>query len=131
MVSGDIREIAIQHPELDDLLLEAKSGEDATIMLGGYKANDDDGNIGANGTPINQLNRFPWSAEQTIIAKPGDLDALQAMTENPLDGTFIITYMDGTTRQGLGRPKGDLQENKQSGTIGFKGGGGGRLDLQS
>lgn len=119
-IAGDVRELAYDHSELGNRIFECKSGEDANIMRGGYKNNDDDGNIGANGTRISQMNAFPWSLEVTIIAKPGDFDYLQAASQNPLEGTITATFMDGSVRVGSGQPVGDVQENKQAGTIGFK-----------
>lgn len=126
--SGDLRELAIDHDELGSRILEAKSGEDINIMLGGFKSNDDDGNIGTFGTRINQKNRFPWSIEPTIVSKNGDLDYLQALTESTIEANVTGTFMDGTVRVGAGLPVGDIQENKQAGTIGFKIAGGGRFE---
>lgn len=126
--SGDIKELAIDHSELGNRILECKSGEDANIMLGGYKSNDDDGNIGANLTRINQKNAFPWSIEPTILAKQGDLNYLQALTESTIEANITATFMDDTIRVGSGLPVGDIQENKQAGTIAFKIAGGGRFE---
>lgn len=128
ITSGDLIELAIDHSELGNRILEAKSGEDVNIMLGGYKSNDDDGNIGANLTRINQKNSFPWSIEPTILAKAGDLDYLQALTESSIEANITATFMDTTIRVGTGLPVGDIQENKQAGTIGFKIAGGGRFE---
>lgn len=126
--SGDLRELAIDHSELGNRIFEAKSGEDINIMPGGYKANDDDGNIGANLTRIHQKNAYPWSIEPTILAKSGDLDFLQSLTESSIEANITATFMDGTVRVGSGLPVGDLQENKQAGTIAFKITGGERFE---
>lgn len=126
--AGDIRELRVDHPELGSRVFEGKSGEDVIIMPGGYKGNDDDGNIGANLTRINQKNAYPWSAEVTILGKSGDLDYLQSWTESTLEGTVTGTFMDGSVRVGSGNSVGDLAENKQAGTIGFKIAGSGRFE---
>lgn len=118
--AGDIRELAIDHDELGSRILEGKSGEDVNTMKGGFKSNDDDGNIGVNGTRINQLNRYPWSLECTIIAKEGDLDYLQALSQSTIEANITATFMDQTIRVGTGQTVGDIQENKQAGTIAIK-----------
>ena len=118
--SGDIKELAFDHPELGGRIFDPKSGEDANVMPGGFKANDDDGNIGASGERFNQKNRYPWSLEPTIMAKPGDLKYLQSCSQSPQEATITASFMDGTVRVGVGTPVGDIAENKQAGTIGFK-----------
>lgn len=129
IIAGDLLEVAVDHPELGSRVFEPKSGEDFSPMTGGFKSNDDDGNITSTGNRIDQLNRYPWSAEVTIGANPGDLDFLQALTENPLEGNWTFTHISGDVRVGSGKPVGDVQENKQAGTIGFKVAGSGRLEL--
>ena len=128
MSLGDLREFSIDHPELGGRVFEPKSGEDVSFMKGGFKSNDDDGNIGANGTRIDQLNRYPWSIEPTILAKPGDYDYLHAVSQNPLEGNITATFMDGTVRVATGKPVGDLSENKQTGVIAFKCSGSGTFE---
>ena len=115
--AGDIKILVMDHPELGSKTFECKSGEDANVMPGGFKSNDDDGNIGTNGTRINQKNRYPWSLEPTILANVGDLDYLQSVTESTQEATVTATFMDDEIRSGQGLPVGDLSENKQAGTI--------------
>lgn len=126
--AGDLLELAVDHPSLDDRIFEGKSGEDVNIMPGGFKSNDDDGNHGANLTRINQKNGYPWSMEITILGKAGDLDYLQSWAESGEEASVTASFMDGTIRVGTGTPVGDLQENKQAGTIGFKMAGSGRFE---
>ena len=131
ITAGDILELAFDHPELGAKIFECKSGEDANVMPGGFKANDDDGNIGASGTRINQKNRYPWSLEPTIEVKSGDLAYLQACSESTKEATITATFMDLEVRSGQGTPVGDLSENKQTATIGFKIAGSGRFEVIS
>ena len=126
--AGDILELAIDHPSLGSRIFEGKSGEDVSIMPGGYKSNDDDGNHGANLTRINQKNSYPWSLEITILSNDGDLDYLQSWAESSEEATITGTFMDGKVRTGQGTAVGDMQENKQAGTIGFKMAGSGRFE---
>jgi len=131
ILAGDLLELAVEHPELGSRVFEPKSGEDMNIMLGGFKSNDDDGNITAFGTRIDQKNRFPWSAEPTIGANDGDIDFLQLLTESTLEGNWTFTFINGDVRVGKGKPVGDLVENRQAGTIPFKIAGSNRLELIS
>lgn len=126
--SGDLLRITVNHSELGDRTFEPKSGEDFTFMSGGYKSNDDDGNIGVAGTRIDQLNRFPWSAEVTILTNTGDHDFLQSLSENPLEGRWTYEHISGLVRTGSGKPVGDVSSNEQAGTIALKCAGSGRLE---
>jgi len=120
IISGDVKKITYNHPLLGSFTFFGKSGEDANHMKGGLKANDDDGNIGSNLERIHQLNAYPWSFETTILAKPGAFDYLQSATQSTEEGTLTVEYMDATVRTGTGNPVGDIQENKQAGTIAIK-----------
>ncbi len=127
IIAGDIKEIVIDHDELGQLILDCKSGEDGTFMPGGYKSNDDDSNISANLNRIDQLNAYPWSLEATIARNQDDIDALQALTENPQEGKITVTFADLSVRSGKGKPVGDLADATQAGTISLKIGGSGRF----
>jgi len=131
IVAGDLLSFTVDHPELGSRTFEPKSGEDHNIMPGGFKSNDDDGNITSSGTRIDQQNRYPWSAEPTFGGNSGDLDFLQSLAQNPAEGTCTLSWIDGTVRAGKGKPVGDVQENKQAGTIGIKFSGSGKLETIS
>lgn len=128
VVAGDIRNVTVDHSELGSKVFEAKATEDYTFMPGGYKSNDDDGNIGVAGTRIDQMNRYPWSVELTLINHDGDIDYLQSLAENPLEGTWTFEHISGDIRVGKGKPVGDVSVNKQAGTIALKCAGSGRLE---
>lgn len=130
-VAGDLRSVSVNHPELGSRTFEPKASEDFTYMTGGYKSNDDDGNIGTAGSRIDQLNRFPWSAEMTILTNDGDHDFLQNLSQNPLEGDWTFEHISGEVRAGRGKPVGDVSSNKQAGTIAVKCAGSGTLDLIS
>lgn len=127
--AGDLRELSCQHPELGSRVFEPKSGEDHNMFKGGFKSNDDDGNIGSNGTRIDQKSRYPWSLEPTILALDGDIDYLQDCENSTLEGQWTATFANGDTRTGKGMPVGDVAENRNAGTIGFKLSGGGLFEL--
>jgi len=127
-VAGDLREINVKHPELGSRNFEAKAGEDFSYQKGGYKSNDDDGNIGVNLTRIDQQNAFPWSGEFTIVRKDEDHDFLQSLTENALEGIWTFSHRSGEVLTGTGKPVGDIATNAQAGTIAVKCAGSGRLE---
>ena len=126
--AGDIKEIAIDHDDLGGRIFEAKSGEDGNVKKGGFTSTDDDNNITSTGKRIDVMNYMAWSMETTIGANPGDLDFMQSLSSNTKEGTYTVTFMDGTVRSGNGKPVGDIVENKQAGTIAFKIQGSGTLD---
>lgn len=130
-VAGDLLQVNVKHPELGSRNFEAKSGEDFTFQTGGFKSNDDDGNIGVSGSRIDQLNRYPWSAETTLVLRSGDHDFLQAISENTLEGTWTFEHISGDVRRGSGKPVGDIASNSQAGTIALKCSGSGKLDTVS
>jgi hypothetical protein len=127
-VSGDLKNVSVNHPELGSRTFEAKTGEDFTYMTGGYKSNDDDGNIGVAGSRIDQLNRYPWSAELTLVKNIDDHDFLQNLSENPVEGDWTFEHISGEVRVGKGKPVGDIASNFQAGTIALKCAGSGRLE---
>lgn len=128
IVAGTIKELSFEHNEFGSRTFECKSGEDAGFMPGGFKNNDDDGNIGGNGTRIIQLDRYPWSLEVTILAKPGDLVYLQNVSQSPEEATITVTFADNDVKSGTGQPVGDLQENKQTAVMSLKIAGSGTFD---
>ena len=99
------------------------------MMPGGRKSNDDDSNITSAGQRIDTKNRYPWSLEPTIGANDGDIDFLQALTDNTVEGQWMATFANGQTRTGKGIPVGDLALNQNAGTIGFKIAGSGRFEI--
>lgn len=130
-VAGDLKSISVNHSELGSRTFEAKAGEDFTFMTGGFKSNDDDGNIGVFGNRIDQLNRFPWSTESTLVINEGDHDFLQALTQSPIEGDWVFEHISGDVRVGKGKPVGDVSSNLQAGTIALKCSGSGTLNLIS
>lgn len=127
--AGDLKTLSCQHDELGEKVFEPKSGEDHNMMKGGFKSNDDDGNITSSGQRIDQKNRYPWSLEPTIGSNNGDVDYLQACADSTIEGQWTATFANGETRTGTGMPVGDVQDNRNAGTIGFKISGSGRFEL--
>jgi hypothetical protein len=118
--AGDLLQLSCEHTELGPKVFEPKSGEDHNMLPGGFKSNDDDGNITSAGQRIDVLNRYPWSMEPTIGAVDGDVDFLQALADSPIEGQWTATFANGETRTGKGKPVGDIALNQNAGTIGFK-----------
>lgn len=129
MAAGDLKTLTINHPELGSRVFVGKSGEDYTYFKGGRKSNDDDGNMGTDGSRIDQLNVYPWSAEMTLKLNPGDEDFLQDLEDNPLEGSCVAEHISGDVRVGSGKPVGDIQANKQAGTLALKLAGSGKFEL--
>ena len=127
--AGDLDQLSCEHTELGSRVFEPKSGEDHNMMPGGRKSNDDDSNITSAGQRIDTKNRYPWSLEPTIGANDGDIDFLQALTDNTVEGQWMATFANGQTRTGKGIPVGDLALNQNAGTIGFKIAGSGRFEI--
>lgn len=128
--SGDIRLIAVAHSELGSNTLEAKATEDNTVDLGGFKIDDDQNSVTANGTHIVKKNRKLWKVETTIGAKDGDLNYLQDLVESGLPAQFTFELANGERYSGQGRMVGDVVGNFQSGTIPVMFCGGGALIQQ-
>lgn len=120
ILAGDLEQLSCEHTELGSKVFEPKSGEDHNMMPGGFKSNDDDGNITSAGNRIDSKSRYPWSLEPTIGANDGDIDFLQSLADSPLEGQWTATFANGETRTGKGKPVGDVALNQNAGTIGFK-----------
>ena len=127
--AGDLEQMSVEHTELGSKVFEPKSGEDHNMMTGGFKSNDDDGNITSAGQRIDSKSRYPWSLEPTIGANDGDVDFLQSLADSTIEGQWTATFANGETRTGKGIPVGDLSLNQNAGTIGFKIAGSGRFEI--
>lgn len=127
MVAGDLKQVSVKHP-IGNFTFEAKSGEDVTIMKGGFVSADDDGNFTSALNRIDVKNAKPWSASFTIGANAGDIDTLQALSESLDEGTWIFTFMNNESRTGTGTVVDPIEENKQGGTIAVKIQGSGKLE---
>lgn len=128
IIAGDILQIAFDHDELGSFIFENKSGSDSTFSKGGFKSDDDDGNITSSGQRIDKMNRIPWMFEVEVGADDAVLDYTQAASQNPIEGTLTVTYMSGMVRTGSGKPTGDIIQNTQQGTMTVKFQGSGTFD---
>lgn len=127
--AGDLVQLSCEHDELGSKVFEPKSGEDHNMMKGGFKSNDDDGNITSSGQRIDVKNRYPWSIEPTIGSNIGDVDFLQDLADSTLEGQWSAVFANGETRTGKGKPVGDIADNRNAGTIGFKIAGSGLFEV--
>ena len=129
IIAGDIKDLTIDHDELGQLVLEHKSTEDATVDRGGFRSNDDDGNVTSALTRIDQQNAKPWMLESVFGNTDGAYDYLMDLAKNPLEATITATFSNANVRSGTGKCVGDVQVNEQAGTISVKFMGSGTFEL--
>lgn len=136
MTGGDITEISFNHPTLGSGTFFPKANEDDTYDLGGFRSDDDQDMVAGNGDMIDKINRKRWFVEATIAGNlnssnnsnaSSDLELLRLLASSPVLGDWAISHISGTVWKGKGKPVGDIQENVNAATIGFKVSGGGLL----
>lgn len=124
--AGDIKSIKINHPILGSVEMEAKSSEDNTFDLGGYRTTEV--NTTGNGTSMRKINNKPWVASMLIawdMITQQELQALGRFAGSTVEFTCTITNVNGSVYQGKGSPMGDLVGNVNQGStpVTFSGGG--------
>ena len=127
---GDIIEITYNHPTIGSGVIFAKSAEDSTVNPGGFRSQDDANMITGNGEMINSMNNTRWSVETTVANDANnrkDLENMVALTSDPKDASFVISWINGINYAGTGRPVGDLAANFNKATFTLKLSGGGVL----
>jgi hypothetical protein len=129
LIGGDVKQISIDHPELGSRLLTPQSGEDFTIIKGGYQNADTETNVSATGKRIYQKNWIPWSVSGKIVLESGDHDYLQDMATNPKEAVIGFLYMNGQIRVGKGSVVGGIDGETQTHTMTVKFSGSGKLEL--
>lgn len=124
--AGDIREFSVQS-DGRSYVFTPKSGEEVSVLNGGWMCSDDRANIGVNGVRLKVYTRMPWEVSLTIIAEESSHQDIQDLMEALTDGTYIFQYSDGSYWTGKGSPVGENQRNVYAGTIPVKIMGSGRL----
>lgn len=123
MAKGDLLSLSCAHPTLGSRVFEIKSQSDFSWQRGGYKINDDDGNITSSGKFFAQMNAYPWSAEATVVSNSGDVEYLQDIANTGVPATWTFTHISEGIYVGSGFCVGDISDNLQSGemSLTFKG----------
>jgi hypothetical protein len=129
IVSGDIKQLTIDHDELGQLVLEHKSTEDATIDKGGFRSEDDDSGITSSLTRINKQTAKCWKLESVFGATDGAYDYLADLAASTVSAVITATFSSGLIRSGSGGVVGDTEHNEQAGTISVKFAGGGKFEV--
>ena len=129
-VAGDSTELIINHPVFGSRNLEIKAGSDFNYQRGGQQADDDSGNVTAQGVAIKKINAILWMASMTVVTdgRDGLLDYLQDISSSEDDATITVTHLNGAVYSGDGYPVGDIELNTQSGEISLTVKGGGTFD---
>lgn len=130
MTAGDIKEVAVDHPELGSRVFAFKSSEDATRRKGGYVSADNDDGITSTGTMIDVMNMKRWQMELVIGCSDDDYDFVVDLAASPVLGTWTFQNQANKVSTGEGKPVGDIEKNDQAGTMTLKLAGGGKLEYQ-
>lgn len=130
-VGGDITEVRWSHPVLGSGVVYPKSGEDATLELGGFRSNDDANSIDGSGTRIDQMNRVCPFFECVVANDMNvnqDAEKISALASHPVPADWTISHISGTTyRLTGGKPVGDIQPNANAATFTLKVAGSGQM----
>lgn len=129
-IGGDIIEITINHATLGSRTVYPKAGEDSTIILGGFRSEDEDQGIDGSGRMIDKMTRKRWSAETTVAWDNNialEHEFLVSIAESPVEADFTITHVSGTVWGGKGKPVGDMEAAGMTATFKLKLAGGGKL----
>jgi hypothetical protein len=123
-VGGDIIEVTYNHPTVGQGVFLVKANEDATIIRGGFKTNDDANQVDGRGTPIIQKNRSVGSIELPPITwdmiDQDELDKLQQMSNSALPADWTISHISGAIWGGSGWVVGDLSASTNTALITVK-----------
>jgi len=129
---GDLVEINGIDPNLGQLRIFMKAGEDATIDMGGRKTSDSDTNIDTSATFINTMQVKPWKITCTGVYDPikttrQELEKGQAFTNTVNEQDWVITWINGVRYAGTGKIVGDFAASFKDNTISITMMGGGIL----
>jgi hypothetical protein len=122
-VGGAFTEVTYNHPTLGTGVLFPKSGEDATLDLGGNRSADDANMITANGQMIDQMNYVRGSFEATIandMSNNLEAEKINALANSPVLADWTMTHTNGAVYAGKGKPVGDIQNNANAATFTLK-----------
>lgn len=127
---GDIIEITYNHPTLGSGTIFAKSNEDSTFDLGGFRSNDDSEMIDGSGAMIDQINQKRWKFAVVVswdMNANNELDKIVQLAGSPVQADWTFSSINGTVWGGTGKPVGDYEGNGNNPTFTLTVAGGGKL----
>jgi hypothetical protein len=120
---GDVSEIRWSHPTLGAGVVYAKSGEDSTLDVGGFRVNDDANGIDGGGNLIIQMNRVRAFFEATCANDMNinqDVEKISALASSGVPAEWTLSHANGCSYRGVGIPVGDIQANMNAATFTLK-----------
>lgn len=130
VIGGDIVDISVAHDTVGVFSLRAKSNEDGTRDLGGFRNNDDTNGVDGGGQNIIIKNRFRWMFEATVSSDDNVAEDMQKIVDvaaSPLEANFTFTFASGVTMGATGTFVGDIQDATNTATMTIKMSGAGQL----
>lgn len=127
---GDIIEITYNHPTLGDGTIFAKSNEDSTFDLGGFRSNDDAEMVDGAGVMIDQINRKRWKFSVVVswdMNSANELEKIVDLAGSPVQADWTISSINGTVWGAQGKPVGDYEGNGNNPTFTLTISGGGKM----
>ena len=129
-IGGDVLRISFKHPRLGSGKLSIKSGETSQFDPGGFRTNDDEKGVTADGEAIYEMTNSRWRWEGTVrndMNNAKDLELLADMAADPEEAQFTITHINGAIYGGYGKPVGNVRADGKAATIPLVLSGGGQL----
>ena len=129
---GDILEITYNHPRIGGGVIFTKANEDATILKGGRRSEDDDNLVTSDGQMIDQMAQARWKYTSGPIAwditGSDEHDRLQELQSDPQLAEWTIEHIAGAIYRGIGKPVGEIEGSFQNATTTLTLAGGGKLE---
>src|ERR1043165_7726539 len=102
---GDVTEVSFSNEDVGTGFWDPVSGEDSTIVLGGYE-NEDNGAVSASGKLIVSKNRKPGSFSlpfaNDMNAGTPEFEQAKALQNSTKETTFTIAFINGAVYRGQG-----------------------------
>lgn len=130
-ITGDVIEVAVQHPVLGNYRFSPKANEAFTLDKGGVRTDDDESSITGSGQGIYKKNMKRWSVEgpsAVDFLSDNEMGGMNALAASPVECIIILTHISGQVYKATGMPVGDLKTDTNTGAITMKFAGGGLLE---
>lgn len=127
---GDIIEITYNNPNVGSGVFFAVAGKDCELDLGGFRNNDSKEGITGSGQAIYTMTNTRWKINPDIVWDMNtrdDMENIVALAEDLDETNFTITWINGITYGGTGKPVGDYSGNTKESTFKIILSGGGKL----
>ena len=122
-VAGDCLEIRVSHPKLGEHVFYPKANEGNTFDPGGIRTNDDASMVSGDGQGIWQKNRVLGYFEALVandMTTRKDWMFAKKLAGSPVEGSYTISFINGTTWGVNGMPVGDIAPDTNAGTFTLK-----------